>query len=351
MDDLLVIGGGPVGLSSAIYAAQAGLSVTVLEAKVGIIDKACGEGLMPGGVKSLKEMGVIIPVYQPLKGIRYVEMGRAALGRFKEGEGWGIRRNVLHNALQQRAQALGVNIEQHRATDIQQDATHVTVDGFKARYLIAADGLKSPTRRKIGLHTSSKHYARYGLRQHYPIAPWTDGFVEIHLSPLAEAYITPVSKDTVGIAILFSDKLRDKLRGKDEKFYQAALAEFPALQKRIEKIKPCTPIQGAGPFKTTTLKRVKGRILLAGDAAGYLDPMTGEGLRLGFAQAKAAVAAITKDKPQTYEKSWKQLTRHYWFSTSLILLLRKTPVLSKLIVPVLALVPSLFDWILTQIEK
>ena len=60
MNDILVVGGGPVGLSAAIMAAQAGFSVSILEQREGCIDKACGEGLMPAAVEQLQQMGVQI---------------------------------------------------------------------------------------------------------------------------------------------------------------------------------------------------------------------------------------------------------------------------------------------------
>ncbi len=351
VDDLLIIGGGPVGLASSIYAALAGLAVRVLETKPGVIDKACGEGLMPGGAKALAEMGVNIEACVPFKGIRYIENGREAIGNFQNGEGLGIRRLVLHDAMRKRALELGVIIEEHQAKEISQTSEFVTVDTYQARYVIAADGLKSPTRRKLALEKKKKHFARYGLRQHFKVAPWTDNYVEIHLSPLAEAYITPVSHDTVGVAILFGDKLRSKLRGAEGGFYKASLKEFPALQKRLENVEPCSSIKGAGPLKTVLKKRAEGRILMAGDAAGYLDPLTGEGLRLGFVSAKTAVKAICNETHEQYDKEWKLMTRRYWFSTSMILEVRKNSVLNKLVVPTLARFPRLFDWILAYVEK
>jgi len=349
MDDVLVIGGGPVGLSAAIYAALAGLSVRILEMKSGVIDKACGEGLMPGGVKALQEMGVAIAQYSPLKGIRYVDNGKAAEGRFTHGDGWGIRRLQLHEALRTRALALGVTIDVHRANVIRQFDDHVEVDGYKARYVIGADGLHSPTRRKLNLEKKRPHYARYGLRRHFEVPSWTNQFVEIHLSPCAEAYVTPVSANVVGVAILFGNELHEKLRNADGKFYDNALNEFPALKARLEN--PCSKIQGSGPFKVTLKNRVAGRVLLVGDAAGYLDPMTGEGVRLGFATAKAAVKAICKSSPQSYERAWMQLTLRYWISTSAILQVRKSRWMSKLVVPLLSRAPRLFDWALAQMEK
>ena len=75
--DVIVVGGGPVGLATAMYAVSSGLSVVVLEPRQGAVDKACGEGLMPGGVRALASLGVN-PVGWDLDGIRYVCGGRHA---------------------------------------------------------------------------------------------------------------------------------------------------------------------------------------------------------------------------------------------------------------------------------
>ncbi|MCF3965166.1 FAD-dependent monooxygenase, partial [Streptomyces fuscigenes] len=72
MIDVLVAGGGPAGLAAALHATAAGFETVVLEPRVGAVDKACGEGLMPSGLAALAALGVAPPPGRPLRGIRYV---------------------------------------------------------------------------------------------------------------------------------------------------------------------------------------------------------------------------------------------------------------------------------------
>lgn len=320
MIDLLVAGAGPTGLSAAIAAASRGLEVVVVDPQLGTLDKACGEGLMPATVGALASLGVV-PEGRPFHGIRYLRGDVVAAAALRE-PGLGVRRTALHAALDARAHALGVRRVQGRVTSIEQDADGVDAAGFRARWMIAADGLRSPSRQALGLDVSSRWPRRYGLRRHFHVAPWSDT-VDVYWADDAEAYVTPVADDTIGVAFLFGDGAREADRPAEGNAFDRLLERFPSLAERLQGAEPASTVRGAGPFAHASARRVEGRVLLVGDAAGYLDAITGEGLKLGILGAIAAVDALATGHPQAWERSWRALDRPYRLATGGLLLLSR----------------------------
>jgi flavin-dependent dehydrogenase len=338
--DLIVAGAGPVGLAAAIEARLAGLSVVVAEPRSGDIDKACGEGLMPGALPRLQRLGVD-PAGMPLRGVSYRGRGRRADHRFGagSGEGRGVRRTELQAALRDRAVALGVGFDDTKVGAISQDPASVTAAGMRARWLFGCDGLHSTVRREIGAELpASRRGRRFGVRQHFAVAPWSD-LIEVHWSGEVEAYVTPVAHDTVGVALLGR-------RGID---FANALAGIPELAFLLE-AEPASALRGAGPLRQRTSRRHRGRVLLVGDASGYVDAITGEGLRLGFAQAEAAVSAIVHGRPSGYEQDWTDITRDFRVLTSGLVLAARSP-LRPAIVPLAAALPRVFGGVLERLAR
>lgn len=338
MRDLIVAGGGPVGLAAAIHAARAGLDVEVREPRTGVIDKACGEGLMPGAVAALREIGVVLEGHE-IDGIRYVAGTTIATAGFRTGPGRGVRRIVLHAALGEVARAAGVRIEHRAVGSIEQRDDRVLVDGDPARYLLAADGLHSRIRTMLGLDAPARGVRRHGLRAHVAMAPWTS-FVEVHWAAGSEAYVTPVAPDQVGVAILAERKGS----------FADQLSEHRALRDRFAGV-AMSPVLGAGPLRQRTRRRVVGRVLLVGDAAGYIDALTGEGIGIGLAQARAAIRAIMADDPASYETAWRRIGRRHALLTHGLLAATRFGPVRAAIVPAAARLPRVFEAAVHQLAS
>ena len=381
MIDVLVVGGGPVGLATAICCARAGLSVTVAEPRAAPVDKACGEGVMPAAVRRLAALGVN-PDGHPLRGIRYVDAAHQADARFRHGHGLGVRRTVLHAALAARAAALGIPVLPVKVSAFAQDADHVTAAGVEARYLVAADGLHSTIRRAVEQDARAPEGSppgrprpgvarelapqRYGLRRHYRVAPWTD-LVEVHWTPHAEAYVTPVAPDVVGVALLFAkphrewppsagagpDATRQAISdgSRDDGNFQARLSAFPELVDRIGGADPASEVRGAGPMRQDVRRRVHGRVLLVGDASGYVDALTGEGLGVGLAQADALAACLAAGRPADYERAWRRASGPAWRFTAGLLWSRNQPLLGPRLVPFAQHFPWIFTTLVNHVAE
>ncbi|MDP9394415.1 MAG: NAD(P)/FAD-dependent oxidoreductase [Actinomycetota bacterium] len=331
--DLLVAGAGPVGLAVAIEAASAGLDVVVADPRAGgSRDKACGEGLMPSTVAALRRLGVDPPGV-PIVGIRYVGADRVAEALFSSGAGRGVRRTVLVDALEARARSLGVDIVARAVAGVGQLDGEVQAAGVRARYLAVADGLHSPLRRELGLNSTATAFRgrRVGLRRHFRVAPWSS-HVEVHWSADAEAYVTPVSADTVGVAIL--------CRGGAP--YDVWLDAFPELRERLRSAQPVTAVRGAGPLRQRSRRRVHGRAMLVGDAAGYVDALTGEGIAVGLAGAQALVRCVTSNRASAYEAAWRRSSLRARLLTAALLWASQQPAARRRLVCSAAACPPAF---------
>lgn len=328
--DLLVVGGGPVGLAAAVEARLAGLDVVVVDPRGTPVDKACGEGVMPGGVAALARLGVE-PAGRPFVGIAYRSGGRAVRAEFRHGPGLGVRRLELSRALAERADAVGVERRTTRVTALEATASGVRAGGVHAAWVLACDGLHSPVRRMLRLDRQSRGPQRYGLRRHYAVQPWGD-VVEVHWSADSEAYVTPVADDCVGVALL----------GGPGGSFDERLAGFPALAERLAGADAASSVLGAGPLRRRVAARVSGRVLLAGDAAGYVDALTGEGLAVGLVSARAAVAAVVDGRPERYERDWRRLTRRSRLLTGAVLVAATHAPSRRLVVPAATALPRVF---------
>jgi flavin-dependent dehydrogenase len=141
--DVLVIGGGPAGLSAAIGARLAGFDTLVIERCRPPIDAACGEGVMPAGVERLRDLGVEIPERDRavFRGIRYLDGKLTAEALFKRGVGLGIRRSILHDALYRRAMEVGVEIRWgEKALGLGPRGIETCSGLLSASWMVAADG-------------------------------------------------------------------------------------------------------------------------------------------------------------------------------------------------------------------
>jgi flavin-dependent dehydrogenase len=331
--DVVVVGGGPAGLASAIAIRLKGFEVTVLDPACPPIDKACGEGIPPAGVEALRQLGVRLAGHDAfaLRGIRFLDRGCAVEAPFQHGAGRALRRTRLHEILAGRAAELGVRLLW---------GTHL-LDRLRLasrQWIVGADGSHSRVRHAAGLDAARSESIRFGFRRHYRISPWTD-FVEVYWGTRCQLYVTPVSRDEVGVALLCRDS---HLR------LDSALREFPDLERRLQGGRPCSAERGAVTVSRKLRRVFLGRTVLVGDASGSVDAITGEGLSLAFHQAVALSEALADGSLAQYGKEHARLSRRPAFVAGMLLALDRSAVLRRNIFRMMALDPQIFPKLLAR---
>lgn len=336
MADLVIAGGGPAGLCTAIAARLRGFQVIVLDRARPPLDKACGEGLMPDGVAVLEGLGVDLQDVDShqIRGIRYIDDELSAEGEFADNPGLGIRRTELHGALRRRAETLGVDLRWGVSVRGLLAGCFGTDHGpVRGKWLVGADGRASRIRKWAALDGRSARRRRFGVRRHFELEPWSD-LVEVHWADGCEAYVTPVGKGLVGVALLWS--------GKTATFDELARS-FPALLRRLEGVPIATKDRGAGPLQQRCRPVVSGDLALVGDASGYLDAITGEGLALSFRQAVALIDAIAAGDLEQYVVAHRRIVRYPNAITRLLLVIERHPRLRRRVMRSLAADSSLMS--------
>jgi flavin-dependent dehydrogenase len=311
---VLVIGGGPAGLAAAIAARKKGFQVTLADGTKPPIDKACGEGLMPGTVAALRELGIALNANegQPFTGIRFLDESISVEANFSGKCGLGVRRTVLHQKMVERAAECGVDLLWNTpVTGLCADGAILDGKLLKANWIIGADGIHSRVRRWSGLEVGFRPEFRFAQRRHYRVKPWTD-CVEVHWGRGMQVYVTPLAGEEACVVLISRNP---------RMLFSEVWSAFPKLAERLVNAELSSVGRGA-VTATRRLPRVYGgNIALIGDASGTVDAVTGEGLGLSFRQAPALADALEAGKLEKYQAAHRRLARRPNIMARLLLLL------------------------------
>lgn len=360
--DVVVSGGGLAASALAIALRQRGVSVTLVERAAFPRDKPCGEGLLPLGVEQLAALGVANLLdacdAQPFRGILYRCHGVTAPGDFEGGElGRGVRRRALDAALQARAITLGARLERDTVVQAEIDDAGGTLTlqsgaKLRGRVVVGADGPRSAVRHSLGLDGGAPGRPRYALRQHFALAPGMPMPERVEVTTLEgfELYVTPVAHGTVGVAALCEKRTMDAGRGRPADRLADLVARAPEVAQRLSGASPASEAMACGPLRVRARAVSRGRAVLVGDAAGYVDAITGEGMSLALKSARfcadATAAILVGEAPASafgrYRRARAAVFRDHALLTFGLVELARRPARATRTIARLAREPALF---------
>ena len=256
---------------------------------------------MPDARAALQQLGVNMDDTHAgrFQGIKFLGQEGTVAARFPKGEGIGIRRTVLHQALLDFARSLGVEtLWGRRVSPLNQTSVVLDNTVVHARWLIGADGQNSQVRKWAGLSEGREHARRIGMRCHFPIGPRSK-YVEIYWGRDGQAYVTPIGPQEICVALISRKKFVS---------FEHGIAHFPVLARYLQDV-PCTTSARGAVTVSQRLKSIsRGRIALIGEASGSVDAITGEGMAMAFRQALALGRALSADDLSIYEAAHRQIS-------------------------------------------
>lgn len=312
--DVVVVGGGPAGSASAIRLADAGLDVVVVDRARFPRDKTCGDGLTTAALRLLEELGVdpaTVPSWRPVRrAVLRGPTGRVVVLPLPDDGGQHAavaRRSELDAALVARARAAGATVlEGHEATGtrLAADRAVVHVDGLgelHARYVIAADGMWSPTRRSLGLAAPGYRGDWHAFRQYVrDVSGPAAGDLVVSFEPdFLPGYFWsfPLGDGAVNVGFGIRRGGSHPVGGMGQLWSE--LLARPHVRSllgpgaRPEGPQRAWPI----PARIGDLPLSTGRVLFVGDAAAATDPMTGEGIGQAMATGVWAAGSVLAAGP------------------------------------------------------
>lgn len=308
---VLVVGGGPAGASTAWHLARAGVGVTLVDRAHFPRAKPCAEYVSPEGARILSAMGALeqlehghsaaltgMQVHAPSGGVIHGEFVAQHGFRGFRDRGLGVRREILDTILVERARAAGVRVVEGAKVEALLRDAHGTITGARVRMrdgarasgardvraslVIGADGLRSVVAHRLGLARTSRWPRRIALVAHYRGVAGIGTLGEMHVTANGYIGLAAVGDGLTNVALVVPQASARAMSGDSAAFLATWLAAQPHLVERFRNAERVSPVRATGPFASRAKRPWAPGALLVGDAADFYDPFTGEGIYAGL---------------------------------------------------------------------
>ena len=305
MVDVAVAGGGPAGAACALALARAGLRVTLIERAAFPRRKICGEYLNGGAVAALDRLGLAAAVREHATGLRGVRLvpPRAPAVELPFGHGaLACERATLDALVLGAAVAAGVTLVRGRVEDVLREGGRVAglrlrrddggIDDVPARWTVGADGCGSVVARRAGLARPSRGRSRFAVGGHYRGFGNLDGYVEMYVGAGAYFALNPLGGGLTNVMVVVPKTALAAWSADVDRGIAGKAAELGRGHRSFADAQLTGPRAAVGPLAHDVRAAAAPGVLLAGDAAGFLNPFTGQGVFLALASAECAARAI-----------------------------------------------------------
>jgi len=346
---VIVVGAGPAGSSTAWHLARRGIDVLVLDRARFPRDKPCAEYLSPEASRLLDTMGALgtcegagaaqltgMTVRAPNGAVLRGDFAAAHGFRGFRDRGLALRRTVLDGILLERATTAGASVaEEERVTGLVRNARGavVGVEVLDARgqaaergadIVVGADGLRSVVARRLGLARARRRPRRIAMIAHYRGVAEMGSYGEMHVERDGYVGLADVGGGLTNVAVVAPAARVKRAAQAPAAFFDAWLAAHPHVGARLAGAERVDAVRATGPFAHHARRAWARGAALVGDAADFYDPFTGEGIYAALRggelvaphiaaalearsprDADAALAAYDAERRRTFAGKWR----------------------------------------------